>query len=133
MTQSVISRNTKIPTLQSTFQKAQTSDDDKPTTETSNKRKADAIDRNSDDDEYQRPSFSNATPSRHSPEIVIKVTKNPTQPRPQNKRIPDTGFIILETIAGPKSELSIVQTSAAKQGAIVKFDMEVSNNSPNSS
>lgn len=129
-TQSMISRNTKIPSLQSTFQKAQISDDGKTTTETNNKRKAtdDLHDDDDDDDNaYQRPSFTNAATTSQQ-NVAKPATTNFTQPQQNNKRIPDTGFIIFETIAGPKTDLSILQTSAAKQGAVVKFETEANKN-----
>lgn len=51
------------------------------------------------------------------------------------KRIPDTGFIIYETLGKsdqPQQSVCILQISAAKQGATIKFDMEVSKNVQNS-
>lgn len=139
-TQSTIIRNTKIPSLQSTFQKAQKSDDEEPTeptTQTSNKRKATEdlkSDEDDDDDDgaFQRPSFSNAASTSTTQKPVEKPAAISIQPHQSNKRIPDTGFIIFETIAGPKTDLSLLQTSAAKQGAIVKFETETNKNTPNS-
>lgn len=52
------------------------------------------------------------------------------QPK-QLKRIPDTGFIVYETLAPTQQSVNILQMSAAKQGANVKNDVQVSQTEPN--
>lgn len=103
-------------------------------TQTSNKRKAtEDLKSDEDDDDdggFQRPSFSNAASTSTTQEPVENPATISIQPHQHNKRIPDTGFIIFETIAGPKTDLSLLQTSAAKQGAVVKFETETNKNTP---
>lgn len=122
--QSTSFSKTSIMSLKNSFVKSEASNEEKdeeeqPVATTSNQQS------DSDDGEMPRPSFSMKTTtdnkqaeiSSHSPFDVS--TKN-------LKRIPDTGFIVYETLGKQQQSICILQMSAAKQGATVKFDMEVS-------
>lgn len=75
---------------------------------------------NEEDCDNQRPSFSMNT---------IDNGQSTTSTKAIN-RIPNTGFIIYETL-NETNNMNILYSSAAKQGAIIKFDMEVSTTVPN--
>lgn len=77
------------------------------------------------------PSYEN-TKKKQNKDIVPQT---PIQAKPtlkHTKRIPNTGFIIYETIAqaDQQQSINILQTSAAKQGSIVKSDVEVCQSNP---
>lgn len=70
------------------------------------------------DEDIQRPSFSmNLNNDNKANEI-------------QTNRIPHTGFIIYEMMNDSQST-NILQTSAAKQGAVIKFEPRASESVPN--
>lgn len=144
-----------FPSLQSSFRKQETTTNDESTSNTNTvtddnlkKRKnAPQSDDDSDDGDMPRPSFSmnssyenpnpnqkpndDEIPSRSGFKQNKDIAPNkPIRSKPapmQTKRIPDTGFIICETMSDVEKQrsISIIQTSAAKQGSIVKCDVEV--------
>lgn len=130
-----------FPTLQSSFRKQQTSTEDETSTssETNTKKQKLIVnlDSDSDDGEMARPSFTmnpleaveQSTKTFQQKQINTNVRSQPQK----LKRIPDTGFIVYETIAQiGQPSINILQVSAAKQGATVKNDVEVSTTEPNS-
>lgn len=137
-------RKTAIPSLQSSFRKQQTSTEDETSASTSsdikankttNQAKSDSDE--SDDGTMGRPSFAlnptkcepNVKPSHQNQNIAQVQSQQPKK----LTRIPDTGFIVYETLAQTgQQSINILQMSAAKQGAIVKSDVEVSKTEPNS-
>lgn len=139
----ITSQKFAIPSLQSSFRKQQSSTGDETSTSTStttttNSQIADKSDSDSDDGQMSRPSFSMNPPNTNqSNEIIDRNPPNAFQPKPatrQLQRIPDTGFIVYETLPQHgQQQLSnnIIQVSAAKQGATVKSDVEVCKNEPN--
>lgn len=84
--------------------------------------------------EMVRPSFSMHPPNSNKNEQAIdRKQKCTVQIKPSTKcfkRIPDTGFIVYETLAQQPSN-NILQVSAAKQGATIKCDTEVCKTDPN--
>lgn len=92
----------------------------------------------SDDDEddgtFVRPSFSmdSTSTKQQNEEKIIPAASTFTVKTKHTERIQDTGFIIYETIAQTgQTSSNILQVSAAKQGATVKFDAEACNDLPN--
>lgn len=93
-----------------------------------------------DDGEMVRPCFSmnpsnSSTISEPAPLVTapkpVVDTFQPTPPLKFTKRLPNTGFIIYETLAQNSQQgITILQVSAAKQGAIVKCDVEVCKSEP---
>lgn len=138
-----------FPSLQSSFRKQEPTTNDESTNSNTNtnenseevakKRKiapnSDDGD-DSDDGTMSRPCFSMNPSYENTKEQPNEetVTQNPIQAKPpqkQTKRIPDTGFIIYETVAQTgqqqqQQSINILQTSAAKQGSTVKCDVEPS-------
>lgn len=136
------SQRTAFPSLQSSFRKQEPSTNDESTSSTNTntnentgdnlkKRKiAPQSDEDSDDGDMPRPSFSmNPTYENQNEDIApTKPIQTKSAPLKQTKHIPNTGFIIYETIAMSEQQqsINILQQSAAKQGSIVKCDFEVS-------
>lgn len=95
-------------------------------------------DDDSDDGDMPRPSFSMNPSYENQKQNEDIAPSNPIQTKSiqaksallkQTKHIPNTGFIIYETIAMSEQQqqsVNILQQSAAKQGSIVKCDFEVS-------
>lgn len=89
-------------------------------------------DDDNDDGNMLRPSFSMNPSNENEKQNDDIAPSEPIQTKPQplkqTKYIPNTGFIIYETIALSEQQqsINILQQSAAKQGSIVKFDFEVS-------
>lgn len=136
-----------FPSLQSSFTKQEqqsTSEDISSTNQNSSidqisEKKpqiANKSDSDSEDDvSMARPSFSlnsSSTVNQKQPENHCQ-TKSLAKPL-QQQRISDTGFIIYETLSQndqQQSSINILQVSAAKQGATIKCDVEVSKTNPN--
>lgn len=137
-------QKTAFPSLQSSFRKQQTSTEDETSTSTSSDIKADkqtnqakSDSDESDDGTMGRPSFSLNPPQCEPNEIISHQNQNVAQVQSQHPkqltRVPDTGFIVYETLAQTgQQSINILQMSAAKQGAIVKSDVEVSKTEANS-
>lgn len=144
----ITSKKIAFPLLQSSFTKPASTDNEETentTTTTSTSAKTDTSqeqkmsiksDSDSDDGEMVRPSFASSS-------SVSKPNNENSQQKPQItvqtkltnlKRVPNTGFIVYETLpqnGQQQQSINILQMSAAKQGATVKFDFEVSRRVPN--
>lgn len=90
------------------------------------KLKANMGDNDNDEDAFQRPSFSSnsqALQQESSNELDKHITTH-------TNKIPDTGFIIFETLT-ENNDLQILHTSAAKQGTVIKFQFEADDKDSN--
>lgn len=145
-----------IPSLQSSFRKQEESiENEKTSTSTNNKNQNECTkekqtvsvksddDNDSDDGEMPRPSFAlNSSSTEQFNEFMCEKPQqqpsNTYQAKPKHlqQRIVDTGFIVYETLPQngqqqQQQSVNILQVSAAKQGATVKCDVEVSKINPN--
>lgn len=131
----IVYKNVSIPSLKNTFKKTESNlEKVSPDANKSeniiyqNKRKATA-----DDDavvtDLKRP-FGNSTRTQTTITHTHKAAFS-APPQTHSKHLSDTGFIIFETISGQTQSMNILQLSAAKQGAIVRHEMEVDKNNKN--
>lgn len=122
----------KFPTLQSSFKKQESiTNQDEPTNDDNVKNRLQQSDDDEDDIGSFRPSFSldstSTTQQNETKELNPTAVEFSVKTK-HTKRIQDTGFIIYEAIAqAGQTSSNILQVSAAKQGATVKFDVEPSN------
>lgn len=132
-----------IPSLLSSFKKQESTTDDESANNTNSenisgkrKRVQQSDDEDDDNGDLSRPSFS-MNPTCTKPSETKYFSQPPPSPPVTVKtkpttRVPDTGFIIYETLAGVgQGSGNILQTSGAKQGATVKTDHEPSTEIPN--
>ncbi|XP_031633357.1 uncharacterized protein LOC116347080 isoform X2 [Contarinia nasturtii] len=121
-------RSITIPSIESSFRKQESTTNDEPSASTnvndnnSGKRKRTLDDNSDDDGQMARPSFS-LNPSTERTEFAPTCPANNIfQSKPPFKiikRLPNTGFIIYETLAqNSQQSISIIQMSAAKQGTV---------------
>lgn len=148
----ITSKKGAFPLLKSSFIKQTSTDHENTTTKTENtttttstsatsatadssteQKMSFKSESDSDDGEMVRPSFAssssvseqNSGNTQQEPQITVQTK------RIHLKRVPNTGFILYETLSQNGQEqqsANILRMSAAKQGATIKFDFEVSNN-----
>lgn len=138
-----------FPSLKSSFTKQQepTADEiesEATSTNSINRKVSHKSDSDSDDGgTFARPSFSmnpSSTTDQKQPDEIEHPahttfhSKTLAGSTAQQRRIPDTGFIIYETLSQndqQQQSINILQVSAAKQGATIKCDVEVGKIHPN--
>lgn len=102
-----------------------TNNNNKPT-----KRKTNNDGNNSDEEAFKRPSFSYNSQSMEQKTSIELDSDSDEHITTHAKKIPDTGFIIFETLT-ETNDLQILHTSAAKQGTVIKFQIVPDDKNPN--